>query len=97
MAKRTKGGRMSQTELDLRRYHKDLRLMKQVCRDSNINLLSHDDALNDDQCILSRDEYEIGAVKEYLTAQNEPYFVHPEQYNEIMTKFYHEETAEPLE
>lgn len=90
MAKRTKSGRMSQQELDLRRYHKDVKKVKQVCMDKDKQLLSFDEALNDDKCILSKNEYEIGAVKEYLDNSNEPYFVHEEDYDELIHQFYHE-------
>ena len=76
MAKRRKNGQMSESELELRRFHSDVRKLKKVCRDNNIVFLEFDEALNDDVCILSQSEYEIGSAKEYLSKSLESYFVH---------------------
>ena len=85
MAKRKKNGQMSETELELRRFHKEVRNARKACEEMNIALLSFDDALNDDVCILSKNEYEIGAVKQYIDNTNEPYFVHEANFTEVQT------------
>lgn len=90
MAKRKKNGQMSETELDLRRFHKDVRKLKQVCQDNNITLLEYEDAINDDVCILSQSEYEIGVAKEYTSEGLECYFVHDSDFSRTQQLFDHE-------
>ena len=87
MAKRRKNGQMSESELELRRFHSDVRKLKKVCRDNNIALLWFDEALNDDVCILSRSEYEIGSTKEYLSNSLESYFVHDSDFSRTQQLF----------
>lgn len=89
MAKRKKNGQMSDDELVLRRFHKDVRKLKRVCRDNNITLLEYENALNDDVCILSQSEYEIGAAKEYVTEGIESYFVHSSDFSTTQQLFDH--------
>ena len=90
MAKRKKNGQMSESELELRRFHSDVRKLKKVCRDNNIALLEFDEALNDDVCILSKDEYEVGSAKEYLSNSLENYFVHDLDFSRTQQLFDHE-------
>lgn len=90
MAKRKKNGQMSDHELELRRFHKDVRKLKRVCEDNGITLLRYDDALNDDVCILSESEYEIGAIKEYISEGLECYFIHDSDFNAVQQLFDHE-------
>lgn len=85
MAKRRSNGQMSESELETRRFHKEVRDARKACEEMNIALLSFDDALNDDVCVLSMNEYEIGATKQYLDEANEPYFVHEQNFNETQT------------
>lgn len=89
MAKRRKNGQMSESELELRRFHSDVRKLKKVCRDNNIALLEFDEALNDDVCILSRSEYEVGSAKEYLSNSVESYFVHDSDFSRTQQLFDH--------
>lgn len=91
MAKRKKNGQMSESELELRRFHSDVRKLKKVCRDNNIALLEFDEALNDDVCILSRSEYEIGSAKEYLSNSLESYFVHDSDFSRTQQLLDHEQ------
>lgn len=91
MAKRRKNGQMSESELELRRFHSDVRKLKKVCRDNNIALLEFDEALNDDVCILSRSEYEIGSAKEYLSNSLESYFVHDSDFSRTQQLLDHEQ------
>lgn len=81
---------MSNEELEIRRFHKDVRKLKKVCNDNNITLLFYDDALDDDVCILSNNEYEIGATKEYVNEYSENYFVHEEDFSKTQQLFDHE-------
>lgn len=81
---------MSDHELELRRFHKDVRKLKKVCEDNGITLLEYDDALNDDVCILSQSEYEIGAIKEYIDEGLECYFVHDSEFSTVQQLFDHE-------
>lgn len=89
MAKRKRNGQMSESELELRRFHSDVRKLKRVCRDNNIVLLEFDEALNDDTCILSQSEYEIGSVKEYISNSPECYFVHDSDFSRTQQLFDH--------
>lgn len=89
MAKRRKNGQMSESELELRRFHSDVRKLKKVCRDNNIALLEFDEALNDDVCILSQSEYEVGSAKEYLNNSLESYFVHDSDFSKTQQLFDH--------
>ena len=89
MAKRKKNGQMSESELELRRFHSDVRKLKKVCREHNITLLEFDEAINDDVCILSQSEYEVGSAKEYLSNSLESYFVHDSDFSKTQQLFDH--------
>lgn len=81
---------MSEAELELRRFHKDVRKLERVCRDNGITLLEYENALNDDVCILSISEYEIGVAKEYTSEGLESYFVHNSDFSKTQQLFDHE-------
>lgn len=87
MAKRIKGGRMSQSELDTRRFHKQITELKKYCEEQGIVLHNWNDAENDEQCVASSDEYEIGAVREYLNQDHESFFTEEDNYAEVSEKF----------
>ena len=89
MAKRKKNGQMSDQELELRRFHKDVRNAKKVCEEAGVSLMTYDDALNDDICILSLDEYFIGTTKSYVDENIESYFVHESDFSETQTLLDH--------
>lgn len=80
---------MSESELELRRFHSDVRKLKKVCRDNNIVLLEFDEALNNDTCILSQSEYEVGVAKEYASNSLECYFVHDSDFSRTQQLFDH--------
>lgn len=84
---------MSESELELRRFHSDVRKLKKVCREHNITLLEFDEAINDDVCILSRSEYEIGSAKEYLSNSLESYFVHDYNFSKVQQLLDHEQIS----
>lgn len=83
MAKRRANGQMSDSELELRRFHRQVKRVKKYCADQNIELHDWLNAQNDEQCVLSKDECELGAYKEYLTNENEPYFVPEDRFQEV--------------
>ena len=83
MAKRRANGQMSDSELELRRFHRQVRRVKKYCADHDLE--SHDwlNAQNGEQCVFSKNEYELGAYKEYLTNENEQYFVYEDHFQEV--------------
>lgn len=83
MAKRRANGQMSDSELELRKFHRQVKRVKKYCDDQDIELHDWFNAQNDEQCVLSKDEYELGAYKEYLTNENEPYFVPEDRFQEV--------------
>ena len=86
MAKRTIGGRMSNEELELRRYHRTVSRVRSACSDQDVELHSYAEAADDEKCVLSRDEYELGASREYVSTDNESYFVEEQYYQDISDK-----------
>ena len=86
MAKRTKNGQMSTKELEIRRYHRSVKRVKSLCRDSNVELYPYSEAPLESQCVLSFVDYELGAVRKYLAQDNESYFVDEQFYQEISDK-----------
>lgn len=62
-------------EMELRRFHADVRKLKQKCEDEGILLKTYKDASNDDICVLSNNEYEIGETKSSCDPEHENYFV----------------------
>ena len=86
MTTRRKNGQMSDSELELRRFHRSVKRLRKYCDDQDIELHSWIDASNDEQCVLSRDECELGAYKEYITGDNEPYFVPEEYFTEVQNE-----------
>ena len=65
----------SQRELELRRYHAQVRKLRELCNDNNIRLYTYNEADNNMKCILSKSDYEIGDTKPYCSEENENYFV----------------------
>lgn len=83
MTERRKNGQMSDNEIEIRRFHRSVRRLKSWCRDQDINLKSWSEANNEDQCVLSLVDYELGAIREYLPEDNESYFVNEDFYEEV--------------
>lgn len=65
----------SQRELELRRYHAQVRKLRELCNDNNIRLNTYNEADDNMKCILSKSDYEIGDTKPYCYEGNENYFV----------------------
>lgn len=65
----------SQKELELRRYHAQVRKLRELCNDNNIRLNTYNEADDNMKCILSKSDYEIGDTKPYCSEENENYFV----------------------
>ena len=83
MAKRRKNGQMSDSELETRRHHASLRRLKVYCSDMNVELKDYKSADPDDMCILSLDDVDLGSRKNYLTVDNDSWFVSEDDYDEI--------------
>lgn len=71
---------MSMKESMTRRYHADVRKLKEKCKELGINLYPYCEAEDYYYCILSDDEYEIGDIKSHCTWEHENYFVCEDDY-----------------
>lgn len=85
MTKRKSNGQMSDEELLKRRFHSEVRNMKRICEQQGITLYNYENAPVDSICILSKDEYELGAVRRYIFVDNESYFVEESYYEQVDT------------
>lgn len=65
----------SQKELELRRYHAQVRKLRELCNNNSIRLNTYSEADDSMKCVLSKSDYEIGDTKPYCCAENENYFV----------------------
>jgi len=63
-----------------RRYHSDVRKLKEKCKELGINLYPYCEAEDYYYCILSDNEYEIGEIKTHCSIDNENYFVCADDY-----------------
>ena len=78
MTARRKNGQMSNEELELRRFHRSLKRIKKWCKDQDVEIHSYSEV-----CVISRDEYEVSSRRDYLTEDNESYFVSEEDYEAV--------------
>lgn len=83
MTKRRKNGQMSDSELETRRHHASLRRLKVYCSDMNVELKDYKSANSDDMCVLSLEDVDLGARKNYLPEDNDSWFVSEDDYDEI--------------
>ena len=83
MTARRKNGQMSNEELELRRFHRSLKRIKKWCKDQDIKIHSYSEALSDEVCVISKDEYEVSSRRDYLPEDNESYFVSEEDYEAV--------------
>lgn len=83
MAKRRKNGQMSDSELETRRHHSSLRKLKAHCSDMNVELKDFKSAAPDDMCVLSLDDVDLGSRRNYLTVDNDSWFVDEGNYEEV--------------
>lgn len=83
MTKRRKNGQMSDKELEIRRHHKSLRKLKAYCGDKNVELKDYESAGPDDMCVLSLDDLDLGARRDYLQEDNDSWFVSEDDYETI--------------
>lgn len=83
MAKRRKNGQMSDDELETRRHHSSLRRLKAHCSDMNVELKDFESAGPDDMCVLSLEDVDLGSRKNYLTVDNDSWFVGEDDYEEV--------------
>lgn len=83
MTKRRKNGQMSDNELETRRHHSSLRKLKAHCSDVNVELKDFNSANPDDMCVLSLDDVDLGSRRNYLTVDNDSWFVSEDNYEEV--------------
>ena len=83
MTKRRKNGQMSDDELETRRHHSSLRKLKAHCSDMNVELKDFNSANPDDMCVLSLDDVDLGSRRNYLTVDNDSWFVSEDNYEEV--------------
>lgn len=83
MTKRRKNGQMSDNELETRRHHSSLRKLKAHCSDVNVELKDFNSANPDDMCVLSLDDVDLGSRRNYLTIDNDSWFVSEDNYEEV--------------
>lgn len=83
MARRRKNGQMSDSELEIRRHHASLRKLKVYCSDVNVELRDYKSADPDDMCVLSLEDVDLGARKNYLPEDNDSWFVSEDDYDEV--------------
>lgn len=74
---------MSDIELEVRRHHASLRKLKAHCSDVNVVLKNYNSANDDDMCVLSLEDVDLGSRKDYLTTDNDSWFVSEDDYDEI--------------
>ena len=84
MTKRRKNGQMSDNELETRRHHSSLRKLKAHCSDVNVELKDFNSANPDDMCVLSLDDVDLGSRRNYLTVDNDSWFVSEDNYEEVL-------------
>ena len=83
MTKRRKNGQMSDNELETRRHHSSLRKLKAHCSDMNVELKDFNSADPDDMCVLSLEDVDLGSRRNYLTVDNDSWFVDEDNYEEV--------------
>lgn len=83
MTARRKDGQMSNEELELRQFHRSLKRIKKWCKDQDVEIHSYSEASSNEVCVTSRDEYEISSRRDYLTEDNESWFVSEEDYEAV--------------
>lgn len=66
-----------------RKYHRQVRRLKELCRELNIQMRNYANALDDDICILSSNEFEIGEPIKNCDPSNENYFISEDSYEKI--------------
>ena len=74
---------MSDKELEIRRHHTSLRKLKAYCGDKNVELKDYKSANPYDMCVLSLDDVDLGAKREYLPEDNDSWFVSEDNYEAI--------------
>lgn len=83
MTTRRKNGQMSNEELELRKFHRSVKRIKRWCEDQDVEIHSYSEASSDEICVASKNEYEISSRRDYLTEDNESYFVPEEDYETV--------------
>ena len=79
-ASRTYSAKESMT----RKYHRQVRRLESMCEKEGIQLRIYEDATDDDVCVLSSNDFEIGEPVENCDPSNENYFTSFEDYQKIV-------------
>ena len=58
-------------------------MRKAQCSDANVELKDYKSADPDDMCVLSLEDVDLGARKNYLTEDNDSWFVSEVDYDEV--------------
>lgn len=84
MTKRRKNGQMSDSELETRRHHAKLKKLKKYLSDcKNVELKDYKSADPYDMCVLSMSDVDLGARREYLSEDNDSWFVSEDNYETV--------------
>lgn len=65
------------------RYRYNLRKIKNICEQLNINLKEYNDAYKDDICIISYSDFELYSTKQNCCSQTEGYFINESDYEKF--------------
>ena len=74
----------SAKESMIRKYHRQVRRLESMCEKEGIQLRIYEDATDDDVCVLSSNDFEIGEPVENCDPSNENYFTSFEDYQKIV-------------
>lgn len=77
----------SMNELIIRRYHSDVRKLKRLVAELNVQLVPFDQAEPSDVCILSNSDVELQERKLRCNSSNENYFISESSYYKYEKEF----------
>jgi len=67
-----------------RKYHRQVRRLQDLCEKQGIQLRIYEDATDDDICVLSSSDFEIGEPVKNCDSSNESYFVSFDDYQNLI-------------
>lgn len=67
-----------------RKYHRQVRRLQDLFEKQGIQLRIYEDATDDDVCVLSSNDYEIGEPVKNCDSSNESYFVSFDDYQNLI-------------
>lgn len=78
---------MPTKELLTRRFHSDVRKLKQRCTELNLWLKDIGEAQVKDICVISTSDYEIGSFREDCSKENENWFLSIKEYERLLETY----------